>query len=107
MGASTTVPEIMTPDQAAAYLQVGRTTIYRYIREGKLMASRLGRAYRIPRRNLDLLLLATQARPEIVLREYGAEEIAGFLREDELDQRARATIRRFEGLNTPAADPGS
>ncbi len=53
-------PDILTPVQAAAYLQVNRETIYRYIREGKLLASRLGRSYRIPRTNLDLLLAATQ-----------------------------------------------
>ena len=46
----------MTPEQAAEYLQVSRETVYRYIRQGKLVASRLGRSYRVPKRNLDLLL---------------------------------------------------
>ena len=63
------LPEVMTPDQAAEYLQVNRETIYRYIREGKLDASRLGRSYRVPRRNLELLLLATRTRPHIKLRD--------------------------------------
>jgi excisionase family DNA binding protein len=61
-------PEIMTPDQAAAYLQVSRDTIYRYIRSGKLAASRLGRSYRIPKRNLDLLLWESRTQ-ELPLRE--------------------------------------
>lgn len=96
MSALTTLPEIMTPEQAAAYLQVGRGTIYRYIREGKLLASRLGRSYRIPSENVDLLLLATRTRPDIVLREYDADEIAEFLRRDEIDERTGAAIARFE-----------
>ena len=36
-------PEVLTPEQAADYLQVNRETIYRYIRDGKLIASKLGR----------------------------------------------------------------
>jgi excisionase family DNA binding protein len=60
MANASSAPEIMTPDQAADYLQVDRETVYRYIRSGKLDASRLGRSYRIPRRNIELLLLATR-----------------------------------------------
>jgi excisionase family DNA binding protein len=53
------VKEIMTPEQVADYLQISKETVYRYIREGKLTASRLGRNYRVPRENVDLFLLAT------------------------------------------------
>ena len=53
------VKKIMTPEQVADYLQLNKETIYRYIREGKLMASRLGRNYRISKDNVDLFLLAT------------------------------------------------
>ncbi len=53
------VKEIMTPEQVADYLQLNKETVYRYIREGKLIASRLGRSYRIPKANVDLFLLAT------------------------------------------------
>jgi len=53
------IREIMTPEQVADYLQLSKDTIYRYIREGKLTASRLGRDYRIPKENVDLFLLAT------------------------------------------------
>jgi len=53
------VNEIMTPEQVADYLQLSKDTVYRYIREGKLTASRLGRNYRVPRENVDLFLLAT------------------------------------------------
>jgi excisionase family DNA binding protein len=53
------VKEVMTPEQVAHYLQLSKGTVYRYIREGRLTASRLGRNYRIPRENVDLFLLAT------------------------------------------------
>ena len=87
--------EIMTPDQAAEYLQIDRETIYRYIRQGKLVASKLGRTYRIPRRSLDLLLWATRTRQDLTLREYSGEEIAEFMRADELDEEAREVAKRF------------
>ena len=80
-------PEIMTPDQAADYLQVDRETVYRYIRSGKLDASRLGRSYRIPRRNVELLLLATRTRPYVTLREYTDEQIEEFDRRSPVDLR--------------------
>ncbi|MDP2916566.1 MAG: helix-turn-helix domain-containing protein [Dehalococcoidia bacterium] len=54
-----TVKEIMTPEQVADYLQLNKDTVYRYIREGKLAASKLGRNYRILKENIDLFLLAT------------------------------------------------
>lgn len=89
-------PEIMTPDQAADYLQVDRETVYRYIRSGKLDASRLGRSYRIPRRNIELLLLATRTRPYITLREYTDEQIAQFEIADALDGEALEIARHFD-----------
>lgn len=89
------IQEILTPEQAAEYLQVNRETIYRYIREGKLAASKLGRTYRVPRRSLELLLWATRTRPDITLREYTSQEIAGFLADDQLDEDAQAVVKRF------------
>ena len=53
------IKEVMTPEQVADYLQLSKDTVYRYIREGKLVASKLGRNYRIPKENVDLFLLAT------------------------------------------------
>ena len=89
-------PEIMTPGQAAEYLQVDRETVYRYIRSGKLDASRLGRSYRIPRRNIELLLLATRTRPHITLREYTDEQIEQFERADALDGETLEIARQFD-----------
>ena len=88
--------DIMTPDQVADYLQVDRETVYRYIRSGKLDASRLGRSYRIPRRNVELLLLATRTRPFITLREYTDEQIERFERGDVLGAEALEIARRFD-----------
>ena len=44
----TSADDLLTPEQVASYLQVDRGTVYRYIREGRLAASKLGRAYRVP-----------------------------------------------------------
>ena len=87
--------EILTPEQAADYLQVNRETIYRYIRDGKLIASKLGRAYRIPKDSLDRLLLVTCTRPDIQLREFTDEEIDQFLEEDELTGKAKEVAEQF------------
>src|SRR5438270_2007213 len=90
----TSFPEIMTPEQAAEYLQVSRETVYRYIRQGKLLASRLGRSYRVPKRNLDLLLWESRTK-QVPLRQYTAEEVQAFLREDQLDAQATRIAKRF------------
>jgi excisionase family DNA binding protein len=87
-------PEIMTPEQAAEYLQVSRETVYRYIRQGKLVASRLGRSYRVQKRNLDLLLWESRT-GQMPLRQYTPEEVEAFLREDELDAKQAQIAKRF------------
>jgi excisionase family DNA binding protein len=97
-----TFPEIMTPEQAAEYLQVSRETVYRYIRQGKLVASRLGRSYRVPKRNLDLLLWETRT-TEVPLRQYTPQEVEAFLQEDTLDARAAQIAKRFLASNDLSA----
>ncbi len=92
---STQLPDILTPDQAAAYLQVDRETVYRYIRDGRLGASRIGRSLRIPRRNIDLLLLATRARHDLTIRTYSDQQLTEFLEADQLDGEAREIVDRF------------
>jgi excisionase family DNA binding protein len=97
--------EIMTPEQAADYLQVNRDTVYRYIREGKLVASRIGRAYRIPRSSLDLLLWSTRTREDLTLRQYTRQEIEQFLQDDRLDAEAQSIADRFlEGAVQPRSE---
>lgn len=87
--------EIFTPEQAAHYLQVDKETIYRYIRQGKLVASKLGRNYRITLRNIDLLLWATRTRKDITLRDYTGKEIADFIRADQLDEESKLIAKHF------------
>lgn len=52
--------EILTVEQAAAYLQVHKVTIYKYIRAGLLPAAKLGKVYRIYRHDLEALLAASK-----------------------------------------------
>lgn len=93
---STTYPDILTPDQAAAYLQVNRETIYRYIRDGRLNASRIGRSYRIRKQSVELLLAASSTRPDIQLRTYTDQQVAEFLEQDQLDAQAAAVVRTWK-----------
>lgn len=59
------MPEIMTPEQVARYLQLNPHTVYRLIRQHKLAASRIGRTYRIPKENVEAFLMANSTRPQV------------------------------------------
>jgi excisionase family DNA binding protein len=48
--------EVLTPEQVAEFLAVSRKTVYRLIRNGHLIAARVGRQYRIPKSNVALFL---------------------------------------------------
>jgi len=48
--------ELLTVEQAAAYLQLHKVTLYKYIRAGRLPAAKLGKVYRIHRRDLEALV---------------------------------------------------
>ena len=87
--------EIFTPEQAARYLQVDKETIYRYIRQGKLVASKLGRTYRIPKGSIEMLLWTTRTRGDITLREYTGSDVARFIKADQLDEEAQVIAQRF------------
>jgi excisionase family DNA binding protein len=93
------IPDIMTPEQVADYLQLDRETVYRYIRQGKLAASKLGRKYRVPKRSVDLLLWSTRTRQDIPLREYTDAQVEEFLREDQLTEDAAQIAQRFRAAN--------
>ncbi len=43
------LPELVRPDEAAAWLDLGRTAIYELIRRGELEHLRFGRLVRIPK----------------------------------------------------------
>lgn len=57
--------EVMTPEQVAEFLQVNPATVYRYIRQHRLEASRLGRHYRITRQAVDRFLRANSNASEV------------------------------------------
>lgn len=48
--------DVLTVEQAAAYLQIHKGTLYKYIRSGQLPAAKLGKVYRIYRRDVEALL---------------------------------------------------
>ena len=54
--------DVMTPKQVAEYLQLHPMTIYRYIKQGKIPAAKIGRRYRIKKENVDKLLTETNAK---------------------------------------------
>lgn len=53
---------LVTVDQAAAELKLHPKTVLRHIREGRLQATRIGKAYRIDRSNLDAFAGLTSGR---------------------------------------------
>src|SRR5574341_815830 len=53
----------MTVEQVADYLQLNKLTIYKYIRDGRLPAARLGKAYRIRLADVDAFLERQMSRP--------------------------------------------
>jgi excisionase family DNA binding protein len=104
---STVYPDILTPDQAADYLQVNRETIYRYIRDGRLNASRIGRSYRIKKQSVEVLLAATSTRPDIHLRTYTDPQLQEFLEQDRLDEESCAIVRQWETIESSKSAHGS
>lgn len=50
------LPEVLTVEQAADYLQLHKVTVYKYIREGLLPAARIGKVYRVLRPELERFL---------------------------------------------------
>ena len=44
---------VLTPEEAAAYLRVNPQTVYRLLRAGKCPGVKIGRQWRIRRRDLD------------------------------------------------------
>jgi len=53
------LPEIMTIDQAAEYLQLHKQVLYRHVRKGTVPVSRVGRTIRFKRSVLDAWLERT------------------------------------------------
>ncbi len=56
-------PELLTVEQAAAYLQMHKVTVYKHIRTGVLPAAKLGKVYRIYRKDVEALLQRLRTQP--------------------------------------------
>ena len=54
-------PDLLTVREAAALLRVTKPTIRRWIAEGRLPASRIGRGFRLDRSRLSNQLIAVAA----------------------------------------------
>jgi excisionase family DNA binding protein len=51
-----TLPAVLTIEEAAAELRIGRTAAYQAARRGELPVIKIGRTLRVPRHRLDALL---------------------------------------------------
>ena len=61
--------EILTAEQVAKILQVHPFTVLKFIKQGKLKASKLGRVYRIRRRDVDEFLDSQAEKAEKRMKE--------------------------------------
>jgi excisionase family DNA binding protein len=52
-----------TPEQVAEKLQLSVRTIWKYLREGKLPASKIARGYRISEEQLDRFMKSLEVNP--------------------------------------------
>ena len=89
--------DVLTPQEVAEYLQLTPDTVYRYIREGRLVASRLGRQYRIPKKNVELFLLATSTAGDARMRTFTRQQVAEWLEEDQIDEETRSIGQELLG----------
>jgi excisionase family DNA binding protein len=54
------LPELVTVDEASAWLGTGKGLVYELVRSGRLKSVRLGRLVRIPRTALEALVLSAE-----------------------------------------------
>lgn len=60
--------EILTVEQVAEYLQLNKLTVYKYVREGKIPATKVGRLLRIARSDLMRFLDTQRVVPAAPLK---------------------------------------
>lgn len=80
--------DMLTPEEVAEYLRVTPATVYSSIRQGRLVAFRVGQQYRISRENLDLFLLSN-ATAQPPLRIFNEDDVERFLDADHIDESIR------------------
>jgi len=87
--------DVLTPQAVAEYLQLTPDTIYRYIREGKLVASKMGRQYRIRKESVELFLLATSVGGDARMRTFSRQQVEGWLEADRIGEEIGAVGREL------------
>jgi excisionase family DNA binding protein len=87
--------DVMTPEQVADHLQVTTETVYRLIKQRELAASKVGRAYRIRREDVDEFLVDRSTRDEVIAKlvkkvakigEHNAKRFPHLTSDDVLDE---------------------
>jgi len=58
-------PLLLTPEEAATVLRIGRTTVYALMRAGDLRPVHIGRSCRLPRVELERYVSGLQAPPQV------------------------------------------
>ena len=94
--------DMMTPEQVAGYLQLNKDTIYRLIRQKKLATTRMGRAYRVPRQDLEAFIAANSTRSEV--RQSLFKRVLDIARRNP-DLNADALLVQLEETDSQAAAP--
>ncbi len=67
--------EVYTPEQVAQILQLSVGTIWKYIRDGKLPASKIARGYRITDDQLKRFLEQQEVKPDDKQEDQGETSI--------------------------------
>jgi len=60
---SRTGTDLLTVEQVADYLQLNKLTIYKYIRDGRLPAVKIGKVYRVRKPDIEAFLESKRIRP--------------------------------------------
>jgi excisionase family DNA binding protein len=104
----------VTVEQAAEHLGLHPKTVLRYIRDGRLPATRVGKSYRIVRAELDAFAGVASSQPAVVLRTTcivevvpialeKAERLAAFLQSAALARRADPSPLQLQTAFDPLA----
>ena len=88
--------EIMTPEQVAQYLHLSTDTVYRLIRGRRLAATRIGRAYRVPREDLEVFITANSTRAEVRRRMFERALAPGERNPDVEDTAVLAELEQLD-----------
>ncbi len=95
--------ELLTVEAAAAALQLHPKTVLRFIREGRLKAAKVGRAFRIPRAEIDALagLDTVQSRTGTKVRATSIVEIEDLT----IEEAQRIVTLMQASISAPKPDP--